>query len=753
MSAIFGETLTFPQPGGPHVRLRVFGDEFYARYETCGGHTVVFDTDLGRYCYATVAGGRFVSTGVTIDKPCPPGIPTHLGESAEVRNAKFERRYGELRPRDAPTASHHVRTVGVNDGLLEGRRVSDGVVRGLTVLVNFADLQATVTRDDVDALLNEQGYSRNGNRGSVRDYFLTMSNGRLDYRNTVVGPVQLSMPLEHYKTTPLMKEALDLAISAHGVDLTQFDSRGQGIVDAVNLMYAGRTLYEGELWPHNSVRRLTYPGGIRTHFYQVSSMGRSAVDLSIGTFSHESGHLLCRFPDLYDYGQRDGDFEKSAGIGVWCLMGSGNHLGNGRAPAAISGYLRDLVGWPDEVVALDPGEHELRQGDYSRVHRYSPPGRLTEYFIVENRTRTGTDASLPDSGVAVFHCDTLGSNEWEDATRERHYQLALVQADGHLDLETNRNTGDAGDLFPATTGVALSDETMPSARLWDGTGSGLVLSDIGAPGAMVRLRAGAAGVSPPPVAGGGVRGEAEADVLIPDDDPVGAVSAIPLDAGGTVTGLRVSAEIVHPWIGDLRVELAGPSGARALLRDRTGGEGDDIRETWDAAAPGSPLAALIGEPGTGTWTLHVTDSERRDTGRLDRWSIEVDASPVAGPIARDAAPALAVPDAPAGAVHSVIDVPEQGVARLVAVSVDVAHPYIGDLRVELLSPTGAAAVLHDRQGGRTRDLVRTWDGTSAAGLAAMAGLPVQGQWRLSVRDLAPRDTGTLRSWSLRIELE
>jgi subtilisin-like proprotein convertase family protein len=101
----------------------------------------------------------------------------------------------------------------------------------------------------------------------------------------------------------------------------------------------------------------------------------------------------------------------------------------------------------------------------------------------------------------------------------------------------------------------------------------------------------------------------------------------------------------------------------------------------------------------------------------------------------------------------VIAVPEQGVALLVGVSVDIAHPWIGDLRVEVLAPTGAAAILHDRQGGGGRDLVRTWDGTSAAGLAALAGLPIAGEWRLSVRDLAQRDTGTLRSWSLRIEVD
>jgi M6 family metalloprotease-like protein len=48
----------------------------------------------------------------------------------------------------------------------------------------------------------------------------------------------------------------------------------------------------------------------------LTGLGRQKVDLSIGTFCHESGHLLCRFPDMYDYGQRDGDFEKSQGTGL-----------------------------------------------------------------------------------------------------------------------------------------------------------------------------------------------------------------------------------------------------------------------------------------------------------------------------------------------------------------------------------------------------------------------------------------------------
>ncbi len=78
-----------------------------------------------------------------------------------------------------------------------------------------------------------------------------MSDGKLNYTNSVVGPVTLSRDRAYYTTTSLVEEALDAAVNDLGVDLGRFDSRNEGIVDAVNFMYAGRTVYDGELWPHN----------------------------------------------------------------------------------------------------------------------------------------------------------------------------------------------------------------------------------------------------------------------------------------------------------------------------------------------------------------------------------------------------------------------------------------------------------------------------------------------------------------------
>jgi M6 family metalloprotease-like protein len=742
MSAIFGETLIFTQDKGPDVELVVFGDEFYARYETTDGYTVVYDSNVDLYCYALVVGGRFVSSGVQTSKRPPLGTRRHLKESEDVRNDIFDRRFATLRPPEPVAASHVMRTLGRDNGLLEGRRVSNGPVRGLTVFVEFQDVSSTVTREDIEGLLNGTNYRGNGNHCSVNEYFKLISDGKLDYTNTVVGPVKLSRNRHHYKSTLLVEEALDIVVNELNVNLEQFDSKNEGVVDAVNFMYAGRTLYEGELWPHNSVKILNY-NGIRTHFYMLTSMGRRAVDLSIGTFCHENGHLLCRFPDLYDYGRRDGDFEKSQGIGRYCLMGSGNHLNRGRTPAPACSYLRDLAGWTDTEITLhSPGDYTARHGDYGTVMKFQTD-KLNEYFIVENRTRMGLDEHLPASGLAVYHCDTLGSNEWQGGTWDRHYQCGLVQADGHLDLENNRNPGDEGDLFGRVDGVALSDGTSPTTREWDGSDSGFVVSGITDPSEAIRFRTGKeVGVFT-------TVQEIAPDLLIPDNKPEGVTSKMKLTQAGVVKNLKVAVDIIHTWIGDLTVEIVSPSGKTVVLHDETGMDHDDIRTTYDAdSIPG--LTALEGEPVQGEWSLKITDSARRDTGRLNWWKLEVEYEPTAQVVQREAEPGLSIPDSNTQGVSNSIQIEHEGTAKDVQVDVDITHTYIGDLMVDLVSPSGQSATLHNRTGYGRNDLRMSYDKSSAPALEVLEGDPIQGDWTLRVRDLEGLDTGTLDKWSLTI---
>ena len=619
MSAIFGEILRFGQSKGPEISLKVFGDEYYARYEDMNGYSAIYDDELGVFCYARLSAGSFRSTGTPLSEPVPEGLVRHLQESQETIVARARaRKLRRAAMAGGQREAEVVRTVGPNQGLLEGRVLSIGTVKGLTILVNFQDLASTVTRADVEDMLNGENYNRNGNICSAREYFDRVSSGKLKYTNFVAGPYTLSRNREFYVNNLLVEEALQLAV-ADGLDLKQFDSRNENIIDALNIMYAGQTQYRGELWPHNWHIDLHF-GAMRTDLYLLTSLGRTPADLSIGTFCHENGHLLCRFPDMYDYGERDGDSVKSAGIGGYCLMGSGNHNDNGLSPSPVCAYLRDLAGWCDNEIDLKTAaNHQARQGDYNTVlkHRTSKPN---EYFLVENRSRMGLDRGLPASGLAVYHCDILGSNELQQGTSAKHYQCALLQADGRRDLELDANRGDGDDLYAAIRGVALSAASSPNSREWDGRDSGLVISDIAAPGDTMAFKVGSA---PAALV---ASGQANPMASIPDNTTAGISSTIVIAQSGTVAQIKVNVDIQHTYIGDLRVTLTSPAGRSTVLHPQLGGSTDNLVATYDSAVPGV-LGGMVGQPMMGIWTLNVSDRARIDVGKLRSWSIELKSAP------------------------------------------------------------------------------------------------------------------------------
>ena len=743
MSSLNGEVILADQSVGDALQLRIFGDEFYARRETLDGYTDIYDTEQRRYCYATLAVGRFVSTGIPVYKPAPRNLRRHLKEDPEVRNEKFGLRYARIRPPEEDAETGRMRTLGPDGGLLNGRKLHRGQIQGLTVIVDFDDVRTNIATADVEAMFNSDNYSENRNYCSVKTYFETVSSGKLTYTNLVIGPVRLSKRRSYYINNLLVEEAMDIVVNDLNVDLTQFDSKNEGIVDAINFLYAGESQYDGDLWPHNSFKTLHY-GSTRTHYYQLTGLGLHKVDLRIGTICHENGHLLCRFPDMYDYGKRDGDHEKSQGIGRYCLMGSGNHLNQRRTPSPVCGYLRELAGWVDTVIDLNsPGTYAAEHGRYDTVMKFSTD-KTNEYFVVENRTKLGLDSHLPSSGLAVLHCDSLGSNEWQDSTRNKHYQCALVQADGHLDLENNRNPGDEGDLYKAKTGVALSNATTPSSREWDGTDSGLQIRDVTAPSQAIDF---SVGTTPSPNA---VHAETSPNLLIPDNDTTGISSILSISANGDVTLISVSVEIIHSWISDLKVSLRSPAGTSVVLHDHEGDDGDDIIRTW-ASDDFAELQRLHGEEVRGDWTLHIVDKASADVGRLLHWHLDMRVTARNGGVIEDQTePKVAIPDANAAGIASTLTQAQAGAVKDIVVSVDIEHTYVGDLQVELVAPSGLSALLHDKEGEWRDNISRSYDVASTPVLQGFIGESIPGDWQLRVRDLARVDQGQLNAWSLKI---
>ena len=104
----------------------------------------------------------------------------------------------------------------------------------------------------------------------------------------------------------------------------------------------------------------------------------------------------------------------------------------------------------------------------------------------------------------------------------------------------------------------------------------------------------------------------------------------------------------------------------------------------------------------------------------------------------------AIPDNDKNGIQSQIVVPAGGTIQGLSVSVDITHPYKGDLKVKLVGPGGQEALLHDRDGGSADDLVQTF------AVTAFDGQDAAGTWTLVVADEAGSDVGTLNSWKLAV---
>ena len=225
-------------------------------------------------------------------------------------------------------------------------------------------------------------------------------------------------------------------------------------------------------------------------------------------------------------------------------------------------------------------------------------------------------------------------------------------------------------------------------------------------------------------------------------------------AGGSVTGLagsgsRYLVTVSAPREGTYNLDVVRDSG----IADAAGNPLADAAPTGadhtytvvaDTTAP--TVASIVrsnpaGET-TSVQTLVFAVTFGEDVTGVDAgdFALSPDSGSGPGQFTRTRMPGLAIPDN-AAAVSDAITVPGPGTATSVTVSVDIAHPFIGDLTVELVAPDGTARALHDRSGGNADDIVRTYT-------PDFGGTGIAGDWTLRVSDRAPGDAGTLNGWTL-----
>jgi M6 family metalloprotease-like protein len=180
---------------------------------------------------------------------------------------------------------------------------------GLCILVAFPDVPGTIAQQEVTDFCNKPGYTGFGNNGSVHDYFLAVSGGDLKYTNSVT-VYYIAKHNRSYYTDPsvpfgsrareLIVEALT-DLKAKGYNFGQLSSDSGGYVYALNVFYAGARVnnWSEGLWPHSWALATPFAGSATKKLsdYQITNMG---TQLTLGTFCHENGHMVCDYPDLYD---------------------------------------------------------------------------------------------------------------------------------------------------------------------------------------------------------------------------------------------------------------------------------------------------------------------------------------------------------------------------------------------------------------------------------------------------------------------
>ncbi len=760
----FGEEFTFTQPDGSQITVRGYGDQHFAVFETLDGYTVTRNPLTGFFDYAALSPDavEFRATGIPAGAadPAAAGLGRRLRISAAAARAKALSGYhlmGQSRRCEVRRERQRsfLRAMATAGGLMPGgpltappRRTMTGDYTGLCLLIRFPDVPATIPREEVEAFCNTPGYRGYGNNGSVCDYFLDNSNGLLRYTNIVPAYYTAKNPRSYYTSpsVPFGSRARELILEAladlkaKGFDFTPLSADDENYVYAVNIFYAGpRVNNWGEgLWPHSwsLAQRLELAPGRYAYDYQITDMGS---ELSLATFCHENGHMICDYPDLYDYGY------ESNGAGGFCLMA---YAGPDRKnPVQIGAYLKYKSGWASEVVpAADGLQAELPPtGNRFLIRSKS----RTEYFLVENRKKAGRDAALPGEGLAIWHIDELGSNNDEAMSPGKHYECALEQADGRYDLERGANSGDPTDLFQPGAGKSFSETTEPSSRWWDGSSSLLSVFEISAAGDAVRFRTQLSGE-------GGEqtvlsRSSAPA-AAIPDNDSTGVMDVISFAEPGLVEAIKVTLDISHSFRGDLLATLYAPDGPSVVLHNRQGGSGDDLKTSFDLTNL-PDLGLLAGASLEGAWTLHVQDLARQDTGTLNRWQLEIqirESAVTDGPVEAESEPGIRIPDQDPTGISDTIRLDAGGTLRDVAVAVDISHTYIQDLVVSLVSPAGTEVFLHRRSGGSADNIITTYDANNTPALFQLLGQPLTGDWRLKCSDHARRDRGKLNRWGLRI---
>ena len=404
--------------------------------------------------------------------------------SAAAQDVVVQRgcRVGKLRPREMVLrrGAQEAQPIHVGGDFYHGDR------NQLTVLVSFSDQQFLV--DDPipvwNNILNGVNYTEGKFYGSAYDYFYAQSDGQFRLHFDVQRVV-LDQSRMRYSSTPgtygddensqyLVLDIMEV-LKTRDIDWSLYDWNGDGFVNQLLIIYAGKGMNmdgdDNTIWPHQwwmsshrkDYHKSTYQPDVYCDPIPVTYGEKQyTVDCycavseeaygdyrTFGILCHEYSHCF-GFPDFYG--------NSSETPRDWDLMDY-SYNKNGFCPGNYSGHERMMMGWlAPTPLSTTQTVSSMAANDayiiYNDAHN-------DEYYMVENRQKTGWDSYLPGSGLVVFHVDyneNTWLNEWVNTSSKLRYHIIPANNRPSYYYEANW-------AYPYISNDSLTNNSKPAAKL------------------------------------------------------------------------------------------------------------------------------------------------------------------------------------------------------------------------------------------------------------------------------------------------
>ncbi|QQS35557.1 MAG: M6 family metalloprotease domain-containing protein [Ignavibacteriales bacterium] len=364
----------------------------------------------------------------------------------------------------------------ISMGLLTDAVLADDTVNALTLMGQYTNLAGFFSQQQMQNNL----FDGPNPTGTITDYYTEVSYNQLLFTGDCKGWYDMPHTLEYYEggnsglgANGGPRFVLDLIQAAdpslNFADYIQYyDGQGKPHIGFVAVIHSGADAAAGafNIWSHrwtfgvitngqpyitNDIDPISGQAVIIDGDYAIQpersgSNNNGGSITTIGVFTHEFGHIF-GLPDLYDTDN------SSEGLGNWCLMAGGTYGGNGSSshtPVHMSAWCKVELGWatPTNITTAMDNLSVINVEQNPVIYKMWKNGlSTTQYFLVENRQKTGFDINLYDSGFLIYHVDETRQGN----TNEDHYLVDLEQADGMRHLNHGQGRGDAGDPFPGSS--------------------------------------------------------------------------------------------------------------------------------------------------------------------------------------------------------------------------------------------------------------------------------------------------------------